>query len=68
VTDDDWLFDTSVRQCPYCGEPVELESYEPDGPAQRTIQDCDVCCRPIEVLVEWDERGASHVTLRRQDE
>lgn len=38
-----------VAACPYCGEPIDLEIDETGGPEQHYIEDCSVCCRPIEV-------------------
>ena len=33
--------------CPYCGEPLELW-LDPSAGDQDYIEDCAVCCRPIE--------------------
>jgi len=54
-------------QCPYCGErletKVDLTSDEPSY-----IEDCQVCCRPIEFGIERDETGALlAVSVRRID-
>jgi hypothetical protein len=38
-----------VATCPYCGEPIDLEIDETGGSEQHYIEDCSVCCRPIEV-------------------
>lgn len=40
--------------CPYCGEPVTLALDETGGRAQTYIEDCTVCCRPIEVTARYD--------------
>jgi hypothetical protein len=40
--------------CPYCGEPVTLAVDETGGRAQTYIEDCTVCCRPIEVTARYD--------------
>jgi hypothetical protein len=44
-------------RCPYCGERLEtrvdLTADEPDY-----VEDCEVCCRPIEFLPERDAGGA----------
>lgn len=44
-------------QCPYCGERLEtrvdLTAGEPVY-----IEDCEVCCRPIEFAVEREAGGA----------
>ncbi len=34
-------------QCPYCGESIEIE-IEMRKETQTFIEDCTVCCRPIE--------------------
>jgi len=53
-------------QCPYCGELIELPA-DSSGGAQVYIEDCSVCCRPIEVRLESD--GESwRVEVRRDDE
>lgn len=54
--------------CPYCGEPVELMLDPGSGARQRYVQDCDVCCRPWEVRVEYDAEGRARVELRGVDE
>jgi hypothetical protein len=40
--------------CPYCGEPVALAIDETGGRAQTYVEDCTVCCRPIEVTARYD--------------
>jgi endogenous inhibitor of DNA gyrase (YacG/DUF329 family) len=34
--------------CPYCGETIVLD-VEPGDLDHRYIEDCPVCCRPIEL-------------------
>jgi len=44
-------------RCPYCGE--RLETCVDVTAGERTyIEDCQVCCRPIELSVELLEGGA----------
>jgi Cysteine-rich CPXCG len=54
-------------QCPYCGERLETRvDLTTDEPAY--IEDCQVCCRPIEFGLERDENGALiSVSVRRID-
>ncbi len=54
-------------RCPYCGERLEsrvdLTSEEP-----AYVEDCEVCCRPIEFEVERAEDGAlKSLQVRRLD-
>jgi len=34
--------------CPFCGEPTEV-SVDDEAGKQTFIQDCDVCCHPIQI-------------------
>tara|TARA_B100000686_G_C16574413_1_gene854648 strand:- start:782 stop:985 length:204 start_codon:yes stop_codon:yes gene_type:complete len=36
--------------CPYCGEVISMLLYILPG-LQQYIEDCEVCCRPIELRV-----------------
>lgn len=40
-----------VVQCPYCGEAIELMIDDSVEQRQQYIEDCPVCCRPIDVHV-----------------
>jgi len=54
--------------CPYCGEPFEAEVDEYSG-SQDYIEDCPVCCRPIEfslAIGPADEQVT--LSVRRDDE
>jgi hypothetical protein len=54
-------------QCPYCGEPFETQIDSSAGSASY-IEDCQVCCRPIEISLEVGADGEpSSVTARRSD-
>ncbi|HYN76643.1 MAG TPA: CPXCG motif-containing cysteine-rich protein [Lamprocystis sp. (in: g-proteobacteria)] len=57
-------------ECPYCGEDFETLV---DGSAgsQSYIEDCPVCCRPIEFQAEAEADGAGdliNLTTRRDDD
>ena len=43
--------------CPYCGEPNEIAVDPGGGASQDYIEDCQVCCRPIELSCEVDAEG-----------
>jgi hypothetical protein len=43
-------------QCPYCGESFEIQLDVSSGSA-RYIEDCQVCCQPIEFSLEVDHAG-----------
>ncbi|MFC3813367.1 CPXCG motif-containing cysteine-rich protein [Lysobacter sp. GCM10012299] len=54
-------------QCPYCGETITLVIDDSAG-SQNYIEDCQVCCRPITVVVEFDEDGVPQADVRGEDE
>jgi len=52
--------------CPYCGEPIELVVDDSAGDASY-VEDCPVCCRPMQVEVETNGDAVS-VRVRTGDE
>jgi hypothetical protein len=53
--------------CPWCGERLETRVDLTANEASY-IEDCEVCCRPIELSVERDSQGALvSVGARRLD-
>lgn len=54
-------------ECPYCGETIELLIDTSVGD-QEYIEDCQVCCRPISIVVSIDPDGLPEVEVRRDDE
>jgi hypothetical protein len=57
----------AAASCPYCGEPLDLV-VDAGARRQRYVEDCAVCCKPIEVAAELDDDGEPAVTLRRLDD
>ena len=53
--------------CPYCGESISVWVDEGGGPAQRYVEDCSVCCRPLELSVGMGDDGEPHVSADRAD-
>ena len=41
-------------QCPYCWEEISM-LLDPTIRKQRYIEDCEVCCNPIEVNAGFEE-------------
>jgi len=54
-------------QCPYCWERITL-LVDASIEMQEYIEDCEVCCRPIDFVVEVDEQDQAKVTARLQHE
>jgi len=53
-------------QCPYCGEAIEIV-IDVSIESQAYIEDCSVCCRPMELSVSVAD-GETDVVARRDDE
>ena len=43
--------------CPFCGSLDSIAIDEGGGAHQTYIEDCAVCCRPIEIAVEVGDDG-----------
>jgi hypothetical protein len=40
--------------CPYCAETISV-LIDPSAPGQEYVEDCEVCCRPIQLSYEIDD-------------
>ncbi|MBR9866508.1 MAG: CPXCG motif-containing cysteine-rich protein [Oceanospirillales bacterium] len=56
--------ETISRNCPYCGEPIEL-LVDCTAGDQQYFEDCQVCCKPISVELRVD--GAEPVVCLRDE-
>ena len=61
------MLDERDIACPYCGETITVLVDGSAGDASY-IEDCQVCCRPINVSVQVDEQGEPAVALRSDNE
>ena len=52
---------TGVVTCPYCGEANEVALDPGSGSTQDYVEDCQVCCNPWRVSVEYGEDGSATV-------
>ncbi|MET0809328.1 MAG: CPXCG motif-containing cysteine-rich protein [Pseudoxanthomonas sp.] len=53
--------------CPYCGESIDVfvdDSVE----HQQYVEDCQVCCRPINLTVTVSEADGARVTARAEND
>lgn len=56
-----------AAECPYCGEPIEL-LIDCSEQQQRYIEDCEVCCRPIDIAVTIDDDGLPNVSVATEND
>ncbi len=62
------MIEETTIECPYCGEPVAVLLDWSAG-EQDYVEDCAVCCRPIEFRLRSDSHGAPGVvTVYRDDD
>jgi hypothetical protein len=54
--------------CPYCGESISVWVDEGGGGSQQYVEDCSVCCRPIELSVSSSEDDGVFVSASRYDD
>jgi hypothetical protein len=68
------LLQTVAGQCPWCGEPIELivdVSYVDCSYGDHVyVEDCQVCCAPIQVRVSLpaDPEAPPDLSLVRENE
>lgn len=61
------LHDSHLIDCPYCGETIEI-LIDASAGDQEYIEDCQVCCKPINISVRFDAEGEVSVTARSDNE
>jgi hypothetical protein len=54
-------------ECPYCGETIEVQ-IDCSVSQQCYIEDCQVCCRPINFDVNVDHEGDISVVVSNENE
>ncbi len=59
---DTWDTEVDVI-CPYCGEVVTIGVDPAGGAVQAYVEDCQVCCRPWQVHLSYDDHGAAHAWI-----
>jgi hypothetical protein len=60
------MLQTLATRCPYCGAGIELLVDTSSG-GQDYVEDCPVCCRPMECRLEVDGQDY-RLEVRRDDE
>jgi hypothetical protein len=53
--------------CPYCGETIEI-LIDASDLEQQYIEDCQVCCKPINFLVSESVNGELAVNVYSEDD
>lgn len=53
-------------QCPYCWEEISM-LLEPSNLEQQYIEDCEVCCSPIQIQYFYEEELQSFSAQSSED-
>ena len=61
------LLQEPVISCPYCGESITI-LVDASVAEQQYIEDCQVCCRPIDLRVSLSSDGSCQVEARDENE
>ena len=56
----------SPVQCPYCGESINV-LVDCSVTHQDYIEDCQVCCRPIDFSVTVNDEGSLNISASHED-
>lgn len=57
----------STIHCPYCGEPIDV-LLDPGDIDVEYIEDCQVCCKPINFFISEEDSGTLNVRVSSDDE
>jgi len=52
--------------CPYCWEHISMV-LDPSEEESDYIEDCEVCCRPIEILFRFEDDSLIRFEARRME-
>jgi hypothetical protein len=53
--------------CPYCGEAIDI-MVDISVPYQDYIEDCQVCCKPMEISVSVEDNEIVGLSVRSDSE
>lgn len=53
-------------ECPACGAPISV-LLDLSVADQTYVEDCEVCCRPLEITIRDDNDGAASFEARQAD-
>ncbi|MDH3481256.1 MAG: CPXCG motif-containing cysteine-rich protein [Gammaproteobacteria bacterium] len=54
-------------ECPYCGESIDV-LIDLSVPQQNYVEDCQVCCRPIDFSIDIGPNGDGSVRVTSENE
>ena len=61
----EWVSERRIR-CPFCGESMTVVVDVSAG-SQSYIEDCEICCRPMQISTQVDGHALSSIEVDRGD-
>jgi transcription elongation factor Elf1 len=58
-----WLPERRIH-CPFCGESISIV-VDPSAGSQSYIEDCQVCCQPMQISIEAEDGELLSVRVGR---
>lgn len=59
--------ETIAIRCPYCGRRIDI-TVDATAPEQVYIEDCQICCHPIQLQITVDDEGRISVATARDSD
>ncbi len=53
--------------CPYCGEVNTIDAEISGNVSEQLISDCEICCRPIEIILKADADGNIFAEVKNEE-
>jgi len=54
--------------CPYCGATQTIRLDASGGAKQQFVSDCEVCCRPILIRIEFDGESITSFSAEKEND
>ena len=54
-------------ECPYCGEELSVRLDRSAGKRQEFVQDCEVCCKPVQIKVQFAGEEVAEFSAESMD-
>jgi transcription elongation factor Elf1 len=61
------LLEATAIQCPYCGEEIDI-LIDVSIENQEYVEDCQVCCKPIEIAVISEDNGIVSLSVHTDND
>ena len=58
----------SEFSCPYCGAGQTIRLDASGGSKQQFVSDCEVCCQPVLICVEFDGESLTSFSAEKEND